>query len=134
MADAMNNRDRVIDALECCINFEKPECHKCPEGGPGFGFACRHHVMAAALALLKAQQPRVMAREEVSTLEEGAVAWLEERYEKAGKSYVQPMMSNGQGMMIGTHLTVNPARMSWKGRRFWTARPTEEQRGAEAWQ
>ena len=78
-------------------------------------------------------KPRVMTKDEVMALKEGEVAWLEERYEKAGYSYVQPMMSNGKGLMQGTHLTANAAAMSWRGRRFWTARPTYEQREAETW-
>lgn len=85
-----------------------------------------------ALGLIDAK-PRVMTKDEVIALEEGALAWLEERYEKDGRSYIQPMMSNGKGLMLGTHIDVNVAIMGWHGRRFWTARPTEEQREATTW-
>lgn len=85
-----------------------------------------------ALDLIDAK-PRVMTKDEVMALKEGEVAWLEERYEKAGYSYIQPMMSNGKGLMQGTHLTTNAVIMNWRGRRFWTARPTDEQRETTAW-
>lgn len=85
-----------------------------------------------ALDLISAK-PRVMTKDEVIALEEGAVAWLEERYEKDGRSYIQPMMSNGSGLMLGTHIDVNVAKMGWHARRFWTARPTEEEREETAW-
>lgn len=83
--------------------------------------------------VLRAQQPRVMTKDEVMALKEGEVAWLEERYEKAGYSYIQPMMSNGKGLMQGTHLTANAVIMNWRGRRFWTAKPTDEQRERTPW-
>ena len=85
-----------------------------------------------ALGLIDAK-PRVMTKDEVMALKEGEVAWLEERYEKDGRSYIQPMMSNGSGLMLGTHIDVNVAKMGWHGRRFWTARPTEEEREETAW-
>lgn len=85
-----------------------------------------------ALGLIDAK-PRVMTKDEVMALEEGEVAWLEERYDKAGLSYIQPMMSNGKSLMQGTHLTANATIMHWRGRRFWTGKPTEEQMEATAW-
>lgn len=78
-------------------------------------------------------KPRVMTKDEVMALEEGAVAWLEERFEKAQKDFISPMMANGTGQMIGTYANLNVSVMHWRGRRFWTAKPTKEQREAEPW-
>ena len=55
----MNDREKVIDALEACSFIDHPDCSKCYLDGPGFGFACRDQLMRDALALLKAQEPRV---------------------------------------------------------------------------
>ena len=129
----MSKRDKIIGGLECCIlrdPDDKMRCGECPYKEPDT--YCLNRLKTDALDLIDAK-PRVMTKDEVMALEEGEVAWLEERYDKAGLSYIQPMMSNGKGLMQGTHLTTNAAIMHWRGRRFWTARPTEEQREAEAW-
>lgn len=129
----MSKREDVIKGLECCIirdPDDKMRCSECPYKEPDS--YCLNRLKMDALAMLDAE-PRVMTKDEVMTLKEGNVAWLEERYEKYGRSYIQPMMSNGSGLMLGTHIDVNVAKMGWHGRRFWTARPTEEQREAETW-
>ena len=78
--------------------------------------------------------PRVTTLEEVWSLPEGSVVWFEER-DNGGRTYIQPMMSNGKAFMIGTQLDINVSRgsLNWAGRRFWTSRPTEEQREATPW-
>ncbi len=129
----MSKREKVIKGLECCIVREPDDnvrCGECPYNEPNT--YCQNRLKMDALGLIDAK-PRVMTKDEVTALEEGTVAWLEERYEKDGRSYIQPMMSNGKGLMQGTHLAANAAAMSWRGRRFWTARPTEEQRERMPW-
>lgn len=85
-----------------------------------------------ALDLLNAK-PRVMTKDEVMALEEGEVAWLEERFERAGKRFISPMMSDGKGKMMGVYAHLSVAVMRSRGRRFWTAKPTKEQMEATAW-
>lgn len=85
-----------------------------------------------ALDLIDAK-PRVMTKDEVMALKEGEVAWLEERFEKAGKRFISPTMSDGKGQMMGAYAHLSVAVMHSRGRRFWTARPTEEQMEATAW-
>lgn len=84
---------------------------------------------------LRAQEPRVMTPEEVQSLPEGVVVWFEE-LDNGGRSYIQPMMSNGKAFMIGTHLDINVSNeaINWTGRRFWTSRPTKEQMEAVKWE
>ena len=128
----MTETKNIITHLQIIHTWAKVD----GESGRGIDPKCCEDIVKwvdETLELLKTKRPRVLSLDEVVALEEGAVAWLEERYENVGKSYMQPMMSNGQGLMMGTHLTVMPARMSMKGRRFWSARPTEEQREAEQW-
>lgn len=127
----MSRREDVITHLQIMHTWAAVD----GESGRGIDPICCKDIVAwtkDTLDLIGAK-PRVMTKDEVMALEEGAVAWLEERYDKAGLSYIQPMMSNGKGLMQGTHLTANAAVMSWRGRRFWTARPTDEQREAAKW-
>ena len=130
----MSEREQVIRGLKCCIMRnpeDKMRCGECPYNDPNT--YCLNRLKMDALALMKKQEPRVMTKDEVMALEEGEVAWLEERFERAGKSFIAPMMSDGKGKMMGTYAHLSVAVMHSRGRRFWTARPTEEQREAEAW-
>lgn len=116
------------DALLKAINELPVLCHD-----PGW-------VKAAVLLTIdnmptiQPDAPRVMTPEEVWSLHEGSVAWFEER-DDGGRTYIQPMMSNGKAFMIGTHLDINVSRgsLNWSNRRFWTSRPTDEQREKEPW-
>lgn len=76
-----------------------------------------------------------MTPEEVQSLPEGVVVWFEE-LDNGGRSYIQPMMSNGKAFMIGTHLDINVSNgaINWTGCRFWTSRPTNEQMEAVKWE
>ena len=125
-----DKRQKVISGFEHCIDGSNGCQRNCPYVSIN---ACRHMLYFDAIDVLKAMEPRLMMAEEAAALPEGAVCWFEERYEKSNLSYIQPMMSNGTGMLIGTHLTASPARMSTRGRRFWSAKPTKEQREAEKW-
>ena len=54
----MIDREKVIKGLECCIKRDpddKMRCGECPYEG-----ACLNRLKADALALLKAQEPRVI--------------------------------------------------------------------------
>lgn len=61
----MTDREKVIRGLECCTNAEK-DCDKCPIG---LDFGCGLKLKADALALLKAQEPRVMTYDELATFD-----------------------------------------------------------------
>ena len=133
----MKSREDVIKGIECNLNFvQRSDCKCC-------GYKCDKemflsvpiNLLADALALLKAQEPRVMMPEEVQSLPEGVVVWFEE-LDNGGRSYIQPMMSNGKAFMIGTHLDINVSNgaINWTGRRFWTSRPIKEQMEAVKWE
>ena len=57
----MTEQEKVIKALECCISDNPGICKRrgCPyaDEHEGVGDTCIDHVMADALALLKAQEP-----------------------------------------------------------------------------
>lgn len=73
----MPDREKVINALRQCVGYEdvdnKYTCiydgdinPNCPYGGTGeYGVSCMTKMMRDALALLKAQEPRVMKVGEV---------------------------------------------------------------------
>ena len=129
----MSEREKVIKGLECCIVREPDDnvrCGECPYNEPNT--YCLNRLKMDALGLLDAK-PRVMTKDEVMALEEGEVAWREERFEKAGKHFIFPMMSDGKGKMMGVYAHLSVAVMNSRGRRFWTAKPTEEQMEAETW-
>lgn len=133
----MTDLEKVIKGLRC-IAGDVVWCAQCPYSdvnGSGRGDRCKRECAKDTLALLKAQEPRVMTHEEVINLPEGAVAWFEEM-DNGSRRYIQPMMSNGKAFMIGTHVDVNVSRgtLNWTNRRFWTSRPTDEQMEATPWE
>lgn len=136
----MTDREKVISALECCNDPERPKCYKCPEQGPGFGYACRDNVWTAALALLKAQQPRVMTLEEIRVIyhrredhvwpfDTPPYLWVETN----GRTVSYWMSwNNVVACLEGQFPKYDPDDYG-KTWRLLTARPTNEQREAEPW-
>ena len=64
----MVDREKVIKGLECCISGNPAICKRvgCPyaEEHDGIGDVCIDHLMADAVALLKAQEPRLITVED----------------------------------------------------------------------
>lgn len=105
----------VINGLERCIVDVHDEPCNCPYEGDG---GCIGSLMRDSLALLKAQEPRVM------TLEEAKSAFVVEY--RSGK-----MREVGSAML---DLDVDPLNAEYgKIYRVWTSRPTDEQREATPW-
>lgn len=86
-----------------------------------------------ALGVLKEQEPRVMTLEEVLSLHEGDVVWFEE-LDHDMKSYIQPMMSDGKGYLRGVSLDIRCDLLHLEKRRFWSSRPTNQQRKDAKWE
>ena len=108
--------------------------HKCPQDCPLFKTDdCYFINMSDALELLKEQEPRVLTLEEMKALGVDDVVWFEE-LDDSGKSYIQPMIVCPDGELYGVHLGVSIYYMDLHRRRFWSARPTDEQMEATPWQ
>ena len=125
----MNDREKVIKGLECCIirySDDYARCDECP-----YESACGKRLKQDALALLKAQEPRVMTVDEVRTwvstpridrepiwveIENGVSAWI--------------VSDEYWDMPIDANLSSDLYGKTW---RCWTARPTDEQREAVKW-
>ena len=131
----MTDRETVMKGLEICVNCRLPkDCDGCPyEGERTYAVPCGHVLMADALALLKEQEPRVMTREEVLTLPEGAVVWFEERSDDS-RDYIGPLVSDGNGFFGDFGRGVDMHAVELKRKRCWTSRPTEEQMRETKWE
>lgn len=102
---------------------------------------CIQHWGNDALALLKAQEPRVMTLEEVVSAA-GTPAWFEGRSKRAYTGWVLVYdVQEGMGITgtrVGVtkpgHITIWPATELYGAKwRCWTSRPTDEQREAIPW-
>ncbi len=83
--------------------------------------------------LLKEQEPRVLTHDEAIALPEGTPVWFEESTD-AGQTFLGPMICHGNGLYGNRFMQVDAKQLYWRGRRFWNARPTNEQREAVKWE
>lgn len=109
----MTDREKVIKGLECCNGILG-----CGGGCPYWldKRGCSETLEADALALLKAQEPRVLTKEE---LPDASV--IEYRSGKM-KDVCSELMKDGNGDWYGT---------VW---RVWTSRPDEKRRAETPWE
>lgn len=145
----MIDREKVVNGLACC---RWDECKKCQYHGQS---DCFEELLADALALLKAQEPRVLTAEEmeqagkngdavyVETPDDGcfwALAYPGEEPPKdkpfnyPGGVRFNAMEVNGEvydGDFYG--MTLPDGRVHHLAWRCWTAPPTDEQREATPW-
>lgn len=114
----MVDREKVIKGLKCCVrNFG--DCGNCSYDEGRGNCGCGKQLYADALALLKAQEPRLM------TLDEAKSAFVIEY--RSGKL-------KEAGMTI-LDLDVDPANANYGViYRVWTSRPTDEQREVTPWE
>ena len=65
----MNDREKIIKGLECCLANAHNNCpYKSTDEGIDKVTSCTTYLMKDALALLKAQEPRVMTLEDLSEI------------------------------------------------------------------
>lgn len=95
-------------------------------------------IVLHALALLKAQEPRVIARKEVLALQADAVVWLEDN-DKADviPAIVNRVWKSPPKMVSFTTACMREVKayMLWYGVewRCWTSRPDKKKRGETPW-
>ena len=119
----MTDREKVIKGLECCIirhPDDKARCDECP-----YESACCNRLKIDALALLKAQEPRLLTYDDFHSGREDdseAIPCWKEARKKTRRS--------GWAVIVyGKMLADRDTGVA----RYWTARPTEEQMQEEAW-
>lgn len=137
MDKRQERREKVIKGLECCINNERstPDCMRCSYAEINGICIGLHKLHGDALALLKAQEPRVMTLEEVKLLDSDY--YYLELMRSPGKELRE--IVGAYGLTCVTWPSITWARqtmgdsgygMTW---RCWTSRPTNEQREAIPW-
>lgn len=125
--EAINVMDRetVMLWLEICGN---DDCYAiCPYRSRRPD--CMYMLIANALSLLKAQEPRVMTPEEVLT-------WAETPAEKRNPIFFEQKKGKGPSGWICNSLCPKDYYLCCLGKeaRCWTSQPTDEQRQAVKWE
>ena len=144
----MMDREKVIKGLQGvfrCVSPVTYTCGDCPYQDNRV--ECIRRVLNDALALLKAQEPRVMTLEEVDALGDNAIVWLECLYFIDGKNTTElkPAIyqsDNSSPEEDGYYCVVS----SWSKSGFyhkdsymsdwrcWTSRPDEKRRAETPWE
>ena len=122
-------REEVIKGLECCSHEDIGDCYNCPYNAPTPH--CDIAMMRDALALLKAQEPRVMTVDDIKELDDGAVVWVE-----FSDGRLLPMVVDGGCLMRWQYIWRICDGMFYDDdykSRAWTSRPTDKQRKAVKW-
>lgn len=112
-------REKVIRGLECCYADENicPDCpYRCPIDSVS---NCFQNLMSDALSLLKAQEPRLLTEADFVNADHYGYmpAWAEEK----------------NGDQFWKIVRVASLGLEKKRLRYWTSRPTDEQREAVKW-
>ena len=118
----MPDRERVIKWLEICIKGCDDSCPYKKECESNGGFI---EPMRDALALLKAQEPRVMTLEEYE-------AWIDTPFTERNPVFHEERTKRGT-ITCWVNTVVCTLREYGKKDRCWTSRPTDEQREAVPW-
>lgn len=137
----MAELEKVIKGLEICIRVQDNE--KCPDECPYRKDICYGTVglMADALSLLKAQEPRVMTLEEVEDALD-TVVWLDMPGAENladGFSLIMAYSRKNGWAWFDSPFGDNPSQDRFeyedynKAWRCWTSRPTDEQREKVKW-
>ena len=138
----MTDREKVIKGLECCIirhPDDKARCDECP-----YESACCNRLKIDALALLKAQEPRLYT---VDELKRGEHYYLELHLELTGDGIHYAEISSIDKWSDKLHGKFKAYDFIYDERgaayryewsygwtwRCWTSRPTNEQRKAIPW-
>lgn len=126
-------REKVIKGLELCGYQEgMPQCDSCPYDGK----QCWKRLKTDALALLKAQEPRVMTLEEIR-LANGGDVWLELSGNIAEDVLFAATIDGCGTKGVHTRYEALDYKMYGVkpyGWRCWTSRPTDKQREAVKWE
>ena len=131
----MTDREKVIKGLECCTDYCDEETG-CPYYGDDEAFECEERLRRDAIALLKAQEPRVMTLEEVKAAK-GDDMCLEISTRTDEIPYITAATLDGVGIKGVTfycsHFDFVAYNRRLYGWRCWTSRPTDEQMKEAKW-
>lgn len=143
----MTELDKVIAGLKCCKDMHTAgsgyaqSCIECPykDATPDgmMGFACIRELFRKNIALLEAQEPRLMTLEEVKAIQPDTDVWMEVvplHGPIKVRAYTVSGFTPGGGRLCviggGHNYPVDTYNQYF---RCWTSRPTDEQREMEPW-
>ena len=145
----MTDRDKAIKGLESCQDCDGYTCRNFRPyndwNEPENQATCTCRLVHDALTLLKAQEPRVMTLEEIYTLKPGASLWREVLYKRVqnGRQVWETMdellVVCPDGTVYGMETyddditTMMPVWDDDYKERYWSAKPTRQQREATPW-
>lgn len=149
----MPDLEKVIAGLECCQTKEGTSYTECEAGGCPYryeGVDCMTKLHQNALALLQEQEPRVMTMEEVEAYK--GFVWVEFQSRTAARNTtlsLECVTVRATDNFPDSFILATDSGIAWtrdrcdynagiwfgtnSGWRCWTARPTDEQRKAVAW-
>lgn len=125
--------ERVIKGMECCSREDIGDCNNCPYNINDMH--CDIGMMRDALALLKAQEPRVMTVDEMNQLLNGDTVWVE-----ISDGRLLPMMVEDGTLMRWGYMwrICDEAFCAHEegecAARAWTSRPDQATREAVPWE
>lgn len=132
----MIDKEKVIKGLKAHLNRT---CNSCPYEE---GYSCIDPLLRDALALLKAQEPRVLALEEVKGMKRFTICAVEQRSKVKTKTFNAEYgcivtLGDYNFLDFGLYGNTNRFRATEAGYgyhwRCWSAKPTDEQRKAAKW-
>lgn len=119
----MPNKEKVIKGLEC--HTKKKVCmNHCPYcDGTGCTEMCTSTLINDALILLKEQEPRLITNEDFANADRwyNILAWCENNPSLGVKT-------------IDSWCIIYPDKLNDKFARYWTSKPTDEQKQATKWE
>ena len=133
----MADREKVIKGLECCAFSKRGDkCEQCPYFcGCETEYGAFVELAHDALALLKAQEPRVMTLEEVKMLDSDY--YYLESMRSPGKELREILGAYGLTCVTWPSITWARQTMGDSGYgktwRCWTSRPDDATRKVEKW-
>lgn len=124
-------REKVTRGLECCNNNQ--DCENCPYAGVGM---CEYWLRYDAFDLMKEQKPKVLSRSEAESYSE-----VVNCYSEKNPLYVEYQKPHPYNLKWATNETVGAWMSDFEisrdygiDFRFWTSRPTEEERKNVPWE
>ena len=129
-------RGKVIYDIGRCICHVPDACKDCSKYGGDNAIRCMEELLADALTLLKAQEPRVMTLEEVVKTERNTPIYIDQRYGMHGWDIYDGVDIQAKDIVTGAPWASNEF-WGWdeygKTWRCWTSRPTDKRRAATPW-
>ena len=145
----MTDKEKVIKGLECCLDVQsgwkdaRYVCPTCTYTDNGIPCETLAPLMEDALALLKAQEPRVMTLYEVAKMAadfQDSMLWFEPKEvddDMWFMAYAQPVESGETDIHIyefGNDQPIEAKKYLYgKTWRCWTSRPDEKRRAETPW-